>query len=164
MVETFIILLHGDRDFNGKQRNLIEDVIDEWYRFTKGKLLFHIEFDLHKNDVDAPMRDDLIFKVNSKFCLVRRWDEQNNITGLGYCYNKRKRGSLYMVSDRLTDDNAFKTTLMHELGHYIGLDHTPKGSIMTAFSGEEKGFTEIDAIEFCSKYGGTLDDLHYSVR
>lgn len=159
--ETFVIVLRGDIDFNPCQRVATEDAINEWYEFTKGRFLFHVEYNLRKTDLDAPINDDLIFKVNSRFCHIKTWDKQNGVIGLGFCNNSSNHGIIYMVDDRLNNHMDFKTTMMHELGHYVGLEHTLEGSIMYKFSSSIKKFTQLDGLEFCDKYGCELTDLHY---
>lgn len=159
--ETFVILLRGDMDFIPCQRAATEDAINEWYEFTKGRFLFHVEYDLKKTDIDAPMKDDLIFKVNSRFCHIKTWDKQNKISGLGFCKNESMRGTIYMVDDRLNTYIDFKTAMMHELGHYVGLDHTPEKSIMYKYTSSIEKFNQLDGLEFCDKYGCELTDLYY---
>lgn len=159
--ETVIIILHGDVDFSSAQRRAIEEAVHEWYEFTKNRFLFHIIYDLHKTDLDAAQTNDLIFNVDSQFHHVQTWDAEHAITALGYCINERTRGTIYIVKDRLDNYLDFKLTIMHELGHYIGLEHTPKGSIMYKNNSPQTKFTELDGIEFCDKYGGSLTDLYY---
>lgn len=161
--ETFVIVLRGDMDFTPCQRVATEDAISEWYEFTKGRFLFHVEYDLKKTDLDAPMNDDLIFKVNSKFCHIKTMDKQYEAKICGLCNNSSKLGTIYMVDDRLDNHMEFKTTMMHELGHYVGLDHTPEASIMYKNSNSAEKFNQLDGIEFCDKYGCELTDLCYQI-
>lgn len=56
----------------------------------------------------------------------------------------------------------YRTTMTHELGHYIGLDHTKHGSIMhKANHSSILYMTRIDAEEVAEKYQCNVDDLRY---
>lgn len=159
--ETFIILLHGDMDFSQQERQIVSEAVDRWYEFTNGKFLFHIIYDISKYDLDALTKDDIILKVASSFYLVKESEQRSKGRTCGLCHRFTNRGNIYMVENRVRNYQTFRTVLMHELGHYIGLDHTEGPSIMYEYTDQTGDFTKNDALAFCEEYGCGLNELRY---
>lgn len=161
--ETLIILLRVDLDFTRKERAAIEQSCEEWYRFTRGTILFHPVFDLHKQDLDAPMRDDLVLRVPPEFWRITAAPiiacglyQPEAIAGKTDC-----RATIYLVPQRLQLPGAFEETMTHELGHFLGLDHTEGRSVMNAGSAGITRLTEIDAREFCRAFDCEMKELDF---
>ena len=159
-METSIILLHGDISFTKKERRYIQKAIDAWYVFTKGRFLFHVEYDFDQSDLDMPMKEDLIYRVNSRFYLVQQYNQKHHTNAWGLCYNYSPWCNLYLVADRLGSTN-FTNTVIHEFGHYLGLEHTDKPSMMHGKGITSNSFTELDATELNRWYGFALSELDF---
>lgn len=161
--ETLIILLRVDITFTRKERAALERSCEEWYRFTRGAIFFHPLFDLYKQDLDAPMQDDLVLRVSPEFWRIAATPiiacglyQPETIAG-----KKDYRATIYLVPQRLRMPGAFEETMTHELGHFLGLDHTEGRSVMNAGSAGVTRLTEIDAKEFCRAFECGIEELDF---
>ena len=188
--ETLVLPWRADIDFNQKEREIFEDAINEWYQWTRGKVLFQFDFDLHKNDLDAHKEKELLWKVPSNFYLIqecRKAFDIDKITGMFYdrciyiaedhfrssllgcsrlLHSFGYYGGLGHFNQQITNEvelnyRFLKNTLMHELGHYWGLQHTEWNSIMSSGNRSLEHFTELDVIEFCRVHQTKIDEFSY---
>lgn len=73
---------------------------------------------------------------------------------LGYYYDSKVLPSIILVSERLDDFN-YKSVVMHELGHSLGLSHNEKkenifNSIMfPSLEGQSNEITDVDVKQYC---------------
>lgn len=127
---TFVENLHGDLTFTMREQELILEAAKDMYRFTNGRVIFRIKFDL--TSADDIYDKNVIIKINSDEELIQKQDEHHGSNVLGLYYRRKNdTNSIYMVADRLTDsNNIFRTTVIHEMGHYLGMGHTEGCSIM----------------------------------
>lgn len=126
IVET----LHGDLAFTIREQKLILEAAKDMHRFTNGRVLFRIKFDLNSND--NIYNRNVVLKITSDEELIQKQDKHHEANVLGLYYHRNNgTKSIYMITDRLnSSDNMFRTTMIHELGHYLGMGHTEGCSIM----------------------------------
>jgi hypothetical protein len=73
---------------------------------------------------------------------------------LGYYYDSKVLPSIILVSERLDDFN-YKSVVMHELGHSLGLSHNEEkenifNSIMfPSLEGQSNEITDVDVKQYC---------------
>lgn len=160
--ETIIENIRGDVSFDMREQKLIEEAAKDMYRFTNGRILFHITFDLTTEDdiVDK----NVILKAYSEQEYVQKADEKYDNRVIGLCYFRQNgTKSIHMISDRLThSDNLFRTTVIHEMGHYLEMGHTKHCSIMHPTNSNVVPYpTYIDAVELASVWKCLPSDLRY---
>ncbi len=160
--ETIIETLHADTAFDLRERNLILEAAEDIYRFTNHRIKFDIIFDLEQGD--DIYSSCVIIKANSTNQYIQDADKEfkNNVIGLCY-YRENETKSVHLVGDRLaTSKNLFRTTAVHEFGHYIGMDHTARGSIMQPINSNLVLYpTYIDAVELAKVWKCLPTDFEY---
>ena len=153
--------IHADMAFNETERQHILHAVEEWHKFSNQSVQLNIEFDL---DAKIPFNyQTTIIKTAITDPITAESDGYFKCNILGLCKpNADETVDLYIVHDRLTDPIKFRTTVMHEIGHFLGLDHTPNKSIMACKNyGDVLHLTYKDAVEFANKYKCQPADLRY---
>ena len=94
---------------------------------------------------------------------VRTWDHKTNSKILGLCLHKSNyTANLYILANRIINKHIFRITVIHELGHFLGMGHTDRISVMHKFNyGTILYPTYIDALEFGKIYNCEPDQLCY---
>jgi hypothetical protein len=95
--------------------------------------------------------------VTSSDQIIKNEDAKNNVTTLGLTITQNcDVTKVWLVKDRLINDNDFIVIAVHEFGHVLGLKHVKsKKAIMHRFyySADSDGcITFEDAQELCSHY------------
>jgi hypothetical protein len=158
--ETHQIL--ADVSFTSRERWLIEEAARNIEWFSNGLIRLDIIFQwdptwIIENDLTvilrAPTTEQSIVEADGYF--------KTNILGLCSWMNNHST-IIHLVHDRLPDDYSFRTTAMHEIGHYLGMKHTNRHSVMHKHNYTKVLYmTRKDAIEFASIYKVDPDDLCY---
>lgn len=106
-----------DSNFTNEEFNTIKEALNAWQITSDNHITFDVigyenHYLLLGNDhvdlsIIKTLEEDLVVlpPVNDKYI------------GL------YKNNKVYLLSDRLDDLKEFRTTLVHELGHHLGLDH-----------------------------------------
>jgi Matrixin len=152
--ETTVFPLHADADFSPIERTALYEGIDIWYFFTRGKILFQLDFDLDKSDLDTPLQDDFVLRVDYNFHLI----QEHFKTHRAYCYGAHwkpysdsQRG-IYLATDLCLNLNHLSLVFAHELGHYLDLGHIQYQGIMYPYTYPGQDLSISDAEEFCRVY------------
>lgn len=162
--ETIQETIHAGTDFNQHERELILEACDDMFRFTNGRIKFNILFDLDYYDKESFINNCVMAKALSEDEHIQKADEkyENNVIGLCY-FRDNGTKSIYLVTDRLSrSDNLFRTTAIHEFGHYLGMKHTKGISLMQALNPNNILYpTYIDAVELANIWKCLPTDFKY---
>jgi hypothetical protein len=165
---TYLETLHGDINFDPKERNLILQSIHDWEYFTNGLFKVNIIFDLDPVADTFFGEEGRILKVASTHERVVEADGYYQITALGLCVWRGTLDPQYpvrdilLVKDRLTDHTQFKVVMMHEFGHYLWVGHIEGHGIMHPHtSGNILHFTRDDAKTFAERFERNIEDFRY---
>lgn len=155
--------IFADKTFTNQERILILEALDDLHYFCNGIVELEIVFDLDSNDQEFIKNNCVLFRVDAEHPSIKESDENIKSTTLGLCsYMANDTRRLYLVSERLWNHITFKTTVTHELGHFIGLDHTNKHSIMHKSNYSNVLFpTRIDALEMGRAWHINPEDFRY---
>jgi hypothetical protein len=121
----------ADISFTDKERSFILEALDDLHSFCNGLIRLEISFELNPNDEETIRDNNVLIRSTPEHSNIKHSDTKLKCMTLGLCdcmNNNTRR--IYLVSERLNNHILYKTTTVHELGHFIGLDHTPKNSIM----------------------------------
>lgn len=156
-------IILADPAFTLEERILILEAQQDLEFFCNGLVKLDIRFELDINDKDVIRENCVLFRVASTHPNIVASDERIKATTLGLCdYMNNNTRRLYLVSERLTNLTTFRTTVIHELGHFIGLDHTKSPSIMHRSNYSNVLYpTRIDAEEVAKVWSIKPQDLRY---
>jgi UDP-N-acetylglucosamine enolpyruvyl transferase len=130
-------LIHVDVDFTETERAHIRNALTAWSLFTMGRVTLRAEEDLDFNQEEAFQPSHRIVKVFSHgTALVDMVDAQHpGYKTLAFTMVNPKNAwaprAIYVVADRFTEDRLH-WIVVHELGHFLGLDDLDEmGSVMS---------------------------------
>lgn len=153
----------ADSSFNLKERALILEALDDLQYFCNGLISLEIIFELDNSDRKTINNNCTLIKANEKHPAIKASDKKINSKTIGLCQfmtNNTRR--IYLVSERLKQDIIFKTTVVHELGHFIELTHTKPFGLMHQSNFENILYlTYIDAKETAKVWKINPEDLRY---
>jgi hypothetical protein len=156
-------VIHADITFTPEEREWLLQASKDMEFFTNSWFTFDIKFDLDTENYDAFLEESIMLRVDGYNVNIVKSDEVHQNTTIGLCrYWEDGTRDIYMVYDRLHDPTTWRTTAIHELGHFIGMGHTPSRSIMYRHNSRSVLYpTYIDALEFSRLYKCLPKDLRY---
>jgi len=160
--EKYVVRILADETFTPIERSYILSGIEDLTKFCNGMITFDIIFTLDYYD-EFNIQDSILLRVKSNHQSIVESDEKIKNTTLGlYKYIDKHISIIYLVHDRLNGPVVFRTTVIHELGHFLGLHHTIRESIMHRSNfGHVLYPTYQDAVEFAKVYNCNPEDLIY---
>lgn len=138
----------------------------EWYNATNGQVIFDLE-KLPAKDID-PHKSIVLVNITPQYPQIIVLDSYNKNTTLAYCDRNATLPYIGIVYDRINEDE-FTSVLMHELGHYMGLEHPdtkehPENGIGTLmYSNLTNGsshITQEDLVQFCKLHHCDASKFH----
>lgn len=163
--KTIVETIRADVLFDSTERRLILQAAEDIFRFTNKRIKYDITFDLtFEIEDDLFAETNVILKSYSTDEYIQESDKkyENNVIGLCY-FRENQTKCIYLVSDRLRrSDNLFRTTTIHEFGHYLGMNHTTGCSIMQPINKNLVPYpTYTDAVELARVWRCLPSDLGY---
>lgn len=153
----------ADKAFTEKERKLILEANQDLESFCNGLIELDIVFELDAEDKETIRNNCVLLRAPPTHPSIIASDEAIKNTTLGLCdYMANDTRRLYLVPERLYNPITFRTTATHELGHFIGLDHTKPNSIMYKHNTSRVLYpTRIDAEELAKTWQVNVEDLKY---
>lgn len=160
--KTIVETIRADSSFNERERKLIVEAAQDMFRFTNKRIKFNIRFDLEPEECD--LESNVIYRICSDEEYIQKADEKYDNYVIGLCnYRENHTKVIYLIYDRLErSDNLFRTTTIHEFGHYLGMQHTTNCSIMQPVNPNTIPYpTYKDAVELAKIWKCLPTDLAY---
>jgi predicted Zn-dependent protease len=120
--------IYIDRNFDDFEQTCIINAAEEWVSTTNHIIEYDI-LQLPDNDINY---DEalIIYKVTPDHPMIVILDTRNNGDTLGFYDRKSIIPSIALVSERISNED-YTATIMHELGHSLGLVHSKEaGTLM----------------------------------
>lgn len=154
--------IHGDISFPEHERYYILQAAKDFQYFSNDQITFDITFDLDPTDKQAVEDQAIILRVDKTHPIIVEMDGYYKHNTLGLCHFREDKDAIYMVHDRLSNPITYRTTAIHELGHFVGMDHTVGRSIMYKHNNNGVLYpTYIDAVELAEVYDCKPEDFRY---
>lgn len=147
--------LYIDRNFNDDEFEFIVEAGLEWTEATNHVIEFDV-IRLPTKDVIELNHGVIITKVTPDFPEILMLDSTNHNITLAYYTDENNLPYIAVVSARL-DDEIYKSVIMHELGHALGLDHNQgdEGLFTLMYPSIDFGsdtITDTDIKQLCKLY------------
>lgn len=155
--------LFVDNHFSDKEFQMIKEAAQEWTLKTHHIVDFRVEH-LPSKKVLKASKDLLVLPVTSNFPDIILCDDYYHYSNtVGFFNDSGPLHFIEIVTDRVRED-IFKTVVLHELGHSLGLEHdqTDDGIGSLMFPAIDMGsdhITEEDLLQFCSLYKCDVEKL-----
>lgn len=155
----------ADRNFTPKERKLIVEAIKNLEDFCNGMIQIILSFELDPEDREQMNNHSVLLRVDATHPSIVTSDEKLAATTLGLCeYMVNDTRRLYLVIERLQYPTTFRTTTIHEFGHFLGMDHTEKPSIMHKQNSRNVLYpTYKDAMELAHRWNQHPNDFRYFI-
>jgi len=130
-----------DHHFSTQEREIIFDALNTWESATKNFVKFNIinayatSLNGYEDSKTLIANNDHrhyevniidIIKTYSHDDIILKVDKYEKMPILGYACFLYYSNFTLLVTDRLTNDQMFKTIILHEMGHLLGMFHNKK--------------------------------------
>jgi hypothetical protein len=157
-------VIYIDRKFNPQQKNLIQLAAAEWQNKTKGIVKFTIaNLPVKTLDVDNSVVINCVSPDDPNIILVDSF-AGGNAQHLGLTDMSATIPNVKIVEARIASSHTFKSVILHELGHVIGLKHNDVNQDFNTVMFPSADFgsdniTNIDLKNFCTIYQCNYKEL-----
>lgn len=159
-VYSDVILI--DKNFDADEQKLIIEALQNVEDFCNGLVQILFKFDLDPNDHERISNHSVLLKATPEHPDIAAYDGYHDARCLGLCsYKANQTCHLYLVTDRLSTRTIFRTTAVHELGHFLNLGHTEMPSIMYKYNSNILYPTFKDACELAHTWSCEPWDFKY---
>ncbi len=144
--------LYVDRSFNNTEIELIVEASWEWAIATDQRVIYDI---VVLPTEHIPVQNSIILnKINEDNIMIVLLDHDNKNITLGYYDDRMGIPYIGIVLGRIRTYKEFKTVILHELGHSLGLPHNESDEGMHTLmyplvNFESDYITKIDADNYC---------------
>ena len=155
--------IFADITFTDREKLLILEGLDDLHFFCNGLIELEIIFNLDPNDRETIKNNCVLLRAEEEHPSIVEADGYHESRILGLCeYMDNDTVRLYLVPKRLYNEHSFRTTAIHELGHFIALEHTARPSVMHKSNYNNVLYpTEIDAHEMARVWSVRPEDLRF---
>jgi hypothetical protein len=115
------INLFIDRDFTNEEQEYITSAALQWSEASDHIIEYNV-IRLPAEEKIDPENSIVISKVSPDYPQILLLDHSSHMRTLGYFNGHGEINSIYLVSDRLSDE-YYEEVVLHELGHSLGLEH-----------------------------------------
>lgn len=156
-------IIYVDKTFTPDEQKLIMEAVKNLEEFCNGMIELFLSFELDPDDYDTIRNNSVLLRVNSDHEAIVTSDARIDGYTIGLCdYMSNDTRRLYLVMDRLPGSIIFRTTTIHELGHFIGLGHIDSPSIMHRRNNSNVLYPTLkDAKEVSTRWNVYYKDLKY---
>ena len=113
------VTLYMDQEI-AKDASHVAEAALEWSNATNGEVVFDVAA-LPEEHID-PTKSIILSHVTPEFPYIIVLDSLNQNSTLAYCDRNAMLPYIALVTERI-DEDEFASVMMHELGHYMGLEH-----------------------------------------
>lgn len=160
--------IYVDDQFSMSEIEIIRDAAKEWAFATHNKVQFTFFYFHHipNREIASEIPFNIMIKIHStdQFVFKMDMEDKHNILG----FYRFIGGNFYigLVFDRIINEQQFRSVVMHELGHSLGINHNnSEPAIMNSATGEEyKCLTKLDMDLFCDAYSCKSEDMLSSCK
>jgi hypothetical protein len=164
--------LHGDTAFSEKERQTISLVALTWNDYSNGLASINLVFDLDFDDMksfDLAINQNTLVRSLSSSVLIQNVDMIDGADVLGFVSHSRTNRLLpqrmYLVQDRLENDQRFFSVVLHEFGHMLWMNHVDTfGTLMYhSMYNSISCPTKLDMEEFCKANECKLSNMKWCI-
>lgn len=155
--------VYVDGNFRDDEFKVIKEASDEWSAKTAGLAVIEVKRlpSPEKPKFTMTTDDILLEKADSASSEILFLDYSTDATLFGLYRVEGNHSIVILVTDRFSSTNEYRTVVLHEIGHALGLEHNSvRGTVMYrdhAHVGDH--LVREDLKQFCAIYRCDVDEL-----